>query len=128
MTSLQGNASMNPTSTPSNTCTSVKNGTADTTIKPLQQASFGGHHLTQLQKASHAQEIEQDGFTLMNRSQTYAMVVASSAPHKTQRPIETNGPATIKDALTTKIGNQTISTIIMIPSEGQAKIQGLLNA
>jgi hypothetical protein len=59
---------------------------------------------------------------------TYAAVVASSAPCKTQRPIETNGPATIKGVLTMKIGNQTISTIIMIPSEGQAKIQGLLNA
>jgi hypothetical protein len=128
MSSPQGNASMSPTSTPSNTPISAKNGTAGTTVKPSQQASTGGYRLMQLWKASHAQEMEQDSFTLVNRSMTYAMVVASSAPRKTQRPIETNGPATIKGALTTKIGNQTISTIITIPSEGQAKQQGLLDA
>jgi hypothetical protein len=71
--------------------------------------------------------MEQDGFTVVNRSTTYAEV-ASRAPHKTQRPVETYGPATIKGALTTKIGNQTVSTIVTIPSEGQAKKQGLLNA
>jgi hypothetical protein len=71
--------------------------------------------------------MEQDGFTLVNQS-TYAAVVASSAPRKTQRPVETNRPATIKGALTAKIGNQTVSTIITIPSEGQAKKQGLLDA
>jgi hypothetical protein len=49
-------------------------------------------------------------------------------PCKTQRPIETNGSATIKGALTMKIGNQTISTIATIPSKGQAKTQGLLDA
>jgi hypothetical protein len=81
----------------------------------------------QLQKASHAQEMEQGGFTVVNQS-TYVAVVASSAPHKTQRPVETHGPATIKGALTAKIGNQTVSTIVTIPSKGQAKIQGLLNA
>jgi hypothetical protein len=64
----------------------------------------------------------------VNRSTTYAIVVASSAPCKIQRPVETNGPATIKGALTMKIGNQTVSTIITIPSEGQAKTQGLLDA
>jgi hypothetical protein len=107
---------------------SAKNGTAGTTVKPLQQASLRGSHLMQLQKASHAQEIEQDSFTLVNRSASYAMIAAMGAPCKILRPIETNGPATIKGVLTVKISNQTVSTIVMIPSKGQAKKQGLLDA
>jgi hypothetical protein len=71
--------------------------------------------------------MEQDGFTVVNQSTTYAEV-ASRAPCKTQRPVETHGPATIKGALTAKISNQTVSTIVTIPSEGQAKKQGLLDA
>jgi hypothetical protein len=118
---------MSPTSTPSNTLSFAKNGTAGTTIKPSQQAPVKGIRLQQLQKASHAQEMEQDGFTVVNQSTTYAEV-ASSAPRKTQRPVETHRPATIKGALTAKIGNQTVSTIITIPSERQAKKQGLLDA
>src|SRR5947208_16238709 len=114
-------------STPSNTHSTTKNGTVSTLGKPSQQAPVKGIRLQQLQKASHAREMEQDGFTVVNRSKTYAEV-ASSAPRKTQRPIETHGPATIKGALTAKIGNQTVSTIVTIPREGQANKQGLLHA
>src|SRR5947208_17175662 len=82
MTSNQDNVSMSPTSTHLNTRTSAKNGTARTTgnttiTRALPVAPSGDKtRLTQFQKASHATEMTQDGFTMVDRSKTYAAVAA----------------------------------------------------
>jgi hypothetical protein len=88
-------------------------------------------HLAQFQKASHVKEMTQDGFTMVNRSQTYAVTVAhkyiATAAHKVHPTAQqvsgetkdiTTKPVTTKGVLTTAIDNQwVIGTNVTLPGQ-----------
>jgi hypothetical protein len=137
MTSNQDNVSMSPMSTHLNTRTSAKNGTARTTgnitiTRASPVAPSGGKtRLTQFQKASHDKEMTQDGFTMVNRSKTYAAVatrkyVATDAHTSTPRTAQkvsgetkdtATKPVTIKGVLTMAIDSQQVmKTNVTLPS------------
>ena len=134
---------MSPTFMHSNTPTSVKNGTAGTTsntttTRAQAMAPSGGNaRLTQIQKASHVVEMTQDGFTLVDRSKTYAAVAASKgAPQRkhqiiayTKRKTDIDRPATIRGVLTTAIDNQqVITTKVTLPEQEMERRKVLIKA
>src|SRR5947208_12778269 len=149
MTSNQDNVSMSPTSTHLNTRTSAKNGTARTTgnttiIRASPVAPSGDKpRLTQFQKASHAAEMTQDGFTMVDRSKTYAAVAArkyvatdahTSTPRTAQKvSCETKDTVTtsvtIKGVLTTAIDSQRVmKTKVILPSQETERLKALREA
>jgi hypothetical protein len=76
------------------------------------------------QKASHVSEMTQNGFTMVDRSKTYAAVVASKGtPHQKHQMVAkkpdnsiTSQPATIRGVLTTAIDEQRVmSTKVTLP-------------
>ena len=96
----------------------------------------GNARLTSFQKASHVAEMTQDGFTMVDRSKTYASVVArQSAPQKKAPDGRYKGntdidrPATIRGVLTTAIDNQrVISTKVTLPGEEKERRKALIKA
>jgi hypothetical protein len=124
-----------------NTPTSAKNGTACTTgitTRALQLVPTGDKpHLTSYQKASHVSEMTQDGFTMVDQSKTYAIVVASKgAPHQKHQMVAkkpdnsiTSQPATIRGVLTTAIDNQwVISTKVTLLEVEMERCKALITA
>jgi hypothetical protein len=86
----------------------------------------------QFQKASHAAEMTQDGFTMVDRSKTYAAVAAckyvatdvhTSTPRTAQKVSgktkdTITKPVTIKGVLTTAINSQWVmKTNVILPSQ-----------
>jgi hypothetical protein len=97
----------------------------------------------QFQKASHATEMTQDSFTMVDRSKTYAAIAAckyiatdvhTSTPRTAQKVSgETKDtatkPVTIKGVLTTAIDNQRVmKTNITLPSQEMEKWKALCEA
>ena len=134
---------MSPMFTHSNTPTSAKNGTAGTTsntttTRAQAMAPTGGNRcLMQIQKASHVAEMTQDGFTLVDRSKTYAAVAASKgAPQRkhqmvtyTKKKTDIDRPATIRGVLTTAINNQrVITTKVTLPEQEMERRKALIKA
>ena len=127
----------------SNTPISAKNSTAGTTsntttTRAQAMVPTGGNtRLTQIQKASHIVEMTQDGFTMVDWSKTYAVVVASKGtPQRkhqmvtiTKRNTDINRPATIKGVLTTAIDNQwVITTKVILPEQETERRKALIRA
>ena len=140
MSSSQVAASMLPTCMHSSTPTSAKKGTvrttASTTTKaPLMAAPGGKSHLTQL-KASHAQEMEQDGFTLVDRAKSYAAAMRATSQRVTGRSNDTDtarrpvaAATAIRGVLTTAINKQTvIQQMLAIPQSREQHNQKLREA
>ena len=109
--------------------------------------SGGKPRLTNFQKASHVAEMTQDGFTMVDRSKTYAQAVArksapppelarSTARNPTVQSVtgETNDRvtdrlATIKGTLTTAIDSQRVmSTNVSFLEEEKDKQKALIKA
>ena len=144
---------MSLTSMHSNTPSFAKNGTARTTVnttvtRAQDMALSGGKpRLTNFQKASHVAEMTQDGFTMVDRSKTYAQAVArkstpppelarSTARNPTAQSVtgETNDRvtdrlATVKGTLTTAINSQRVmSTNVSFLEEEKDKQKALIKA
>jgi hypothetical protein len=134
----------------SSTCISAKNDTAsitaNTTITRASSVAPPGDkiRLTQFQKASHAKEMTQDGFTLVDQSQTYAAIAArkyiATDAHKVH-PTAQKVPGDKKDTaaaklavafkgvLTTAINNQqVISTNVTLPGQRMERWKAIREA